>query len=459
MTVRPRRSRLTIKRRLVRNVAAVMLLVLFATSGFLFGRVNYGLNRQLSRDLRAYDEVVVQAVKSQTDVPAQTPGQWYQVLDQDGHLIAGSSRIGSSRIPLLRLLTPELERQARKGGAVHAERGSFFPGGRYAFRLRTTTWERPDGRAIIVTAISRRPRDEALRELLVQLALADFLVLIAASYVGYRTARGALDPVERYRATAAGAGESPGTRLPVDTDRDDELTRLGDTFNHLLARLERANERERRFLADAAHELRTPLALMSAEVELALHQPRDAEYLRNVVVAVAAETARMAGLANALLDLEELESGVQSSECSADIGAILTTSADRYRGVLERDGRTIVVDAADIVCTVSEPWIDAAISNLVSNAVRYGAGTITLSVWTDSDTVLIVVDDEGEGFPADLLTSAFDRFTRADTSRTTQGSGLGLPLVMAVARAHGGTARIEGGDGSTTRVVMEIPRR
>ncbi|MEO6472269.1 MAG: hypothetical protein ABIR57_10060, partial [Aeromicrobium sp.] len=208
------RSRLTIKRRLVRNVAIAMLLVLVATSGFVYWRVDYGLGRQLNRDLRAYTDLVTQAVESQSDVPTQTPGQWYQVLDQNGDLIGGPTK------PFRRLLTPNLERRALTEGVIHADRGSIARPGTSTLRIKTTTWDGPNGPAIIVTAISRRPRDEALRELLVQLAIADVLVLIAASYVGYRTARGALDPVERYRASAAGAGETPGVRLPVDVERD-----------------------------------------------------------------------------------------------------------------------------------------------------------------------------------------------------------------------------------------------
>lgn len=452
MTISRPHARLTIKGRLVRNVAAAMLVVLVATSGFVFWRVGYGLDRQLSRDLRAYNDVVTQAVTSQTDVPAQTPGQWYQVIDQDGDIIASSSKP-----PVPRLLSPALESKALQSRTTDAERGSLLRAGTYAFRLKTTRWIRPEGAATIVTAISRRPRDETLRELLGQLAVADLLVLIAASYVGYRTASGALDPVERYRVFAAGTGETTGARLPVGAERDDELTRLGHTFNDLLDRLERANEREHQFLADAAHELRTPLALMSAEVELALHKPRDAEYLRNVVVAVAGETERMANLANALLDLGELEGGVSSSRRPADIGAILVSGADRYRAPLEREGRGILVDAPNVVWPVSEPWIDAAVRNLVSNAARYGAGTVTLSAWADGDLLVIAVDDEGEGFPDDLVDRAFDRFTRADASRTTRGSGLGLALVLSVARAHGGTTRIATDQEPTTRVVMEIP--
>lgn len=380
------------------------------------------------------------------------------MLDRDGTIVAGSPRP-----PVARLLTPALELHARREGSLHVDRGSFVRPEGYALRIAATTSEAPLGQVVIVTAISRRARDEALRELLGQLAVANVLVLIAASYVGYRTARGALDPVERYRVTAAAAGETSGIRLPVDVDRDDEVTRLGHTFNNLLARLERANEREHRFIADAAHELRTPLALLSAEVELALHQPRSADYLHDVVVAVAAETERMAGLANALLDLEELENGIQASEAPTRIDALLRRTADRYRPVLERNARDITVEAADVSCMVSEPWIDAALSNLVSNAVRYGAGPIRLSAWVASDTLTIAVDDQGEGFPADLIPRAFDRFTRADASRTTRGSGLGLAVVMAVAQAHGGTARIEvpsdSRDGAAARVVLQLPCR
>ncbi|TXL62936.1 sensor histidine kinase [Aeromicrobium terrae] len=450
-----RRSRLTIKRRLVRNVAVAMLLVLVVTSGFVFWRVKYGLDRQVSRDLRAYDDVVTQDVKSSEEVPSLTPGQWYQVVDENGDVVAGSASA-----PVAHLLTPAMEREARQKGVTHAARGSIWHPDSYAFQLKATRWERPEGQAVIVAAISRRPRDETLRELLLQLALADLAVLIAASYVGYRTARGALDPVERYRAAAAGAGDRPGTRLPVDPERRDELSRLGVTLNDLIERLERANEREHQFLADAAHELRTPLALISGEVELALHQQRDAEYLREVVVAVAAETERMAGLANALLDLEELESGVQASVTSTDLGPVLRATADRYRAVLEREGRVVVVEASHVEADVSEPWIDAALGNLVSNAVRYGAGTVTLSVRAEDDAVLLAVDDEGDGFPDDLHARAFDRFTRADASRTTRGSGLGLPLVMAIAQAHGGTARIERlADPARTRVLLLLPRR
>ena len=449
--MRLRRPAQTIKFRLVRNVAIAMTLVLLATSGFVFWRVQHALDRQVDRDLKSYHDVVAQAVGTETEVPSQTPGQYYQVFSADGTVA-----FGSSKTPIPRLLSAASVERAGRGKTVHVDRGYFFPASSVAFRLEATAVDSPSGRVVVAAAISRQPRDEALRELLGQLLLADLLVLLAASYVGYRTARGALDPVERYRRAAKQAGERPGDRLPVADDRDDELTRLGHTFNGLLSRIEAETEREHRYIADASHELRTPLSLLKAEVELALHNPRDAEYLRGVLVAVSAEVDRLADLSNSLLDLEELESGVAASEADIDIAGLLAAIAARHRPVLEREGRTITSTADAGLFRLSEPWLVAALNNLISNAIRYGAGEVSLSAGATDGSLIFAVEDAGEGFPAEMRDQAFDRFVRADQARTTRGSGLGLALVKAVAEAHGGTAYIAL-SGSPTRVAIELP--
>lgn len=454
--MKPSHSRLTIKRRLVRNVALAMLVILVVTSGFVYWRVAHALDRQLDRDLKAYNDVVTQAIGNQTDIANQTPGQWYQVYDSAGQVV-----VGSTKVPFGRLLNERLLDAAQRSDQARFDRGSFVRPGTSALRVQTTHISTADGKVVVAAAISRRGRDEALRELLGQLALADVLALIGASYVGYRTARGALDPVERYRRAARAAGEAGGARLPVDNDRDDELTRLGHTLNDLLDRLASANDREHQYLADASHELRTPLALLKAEVELALHKPRDAQYMREVLVAVAGETDRMAALANALLDLEELETGVQSSTSAVQVSVVVRRSVARYTPAFERAGRTVQVKADPIEARLSEPWIDSAVRNLLSNALIYGAGRVTVTATENQGQLEIAVTDEGEGISADLRDRAFDRFTRADTSRTTRGSGLGLALVKSVAEAHGGTASIapspETSSATRSCVIIRIP--
>jgi signal transduction histidine kinase len=291
---------------------------------------------------------------------------------------------------------------------------------------------------------------------MLQLAIADVLVLLAASYVGYRTARGALNPVERYRRAAEVAGERPGARLPVATDRDDELTRLGHTLNDLLGRLEASTLREHQFLADASHELRSPLALLKAEIEFALNRPRSQEQTLSTLRSVQAQSDRLVDLANTLLDLEEIDSLPNVSRSEVDVSELIGAVAERCQAAFAQAGRRIRVDAPDVTVLASPRWLDAAVGNLVTNALRHGAGDVSVVARVDGDRVRVSVTDQGPGFPEDFVAKAFDRFSRAEESRTTTGSGLGLAVVAAVAGNHGGTVRIEVAEGQGARVVLDI---
>ena len=165
----------------------------------------------------------------------------------------------------------------------------------------------------------------------------------------------------------------------------------------------------------------------------------------------------MAALSNALLDLEELESGVQTSEEVIDVRTLLLSTVARHQLSFDRENRSIAVASPALSFRLSGPWIGAALDNLIANALRYGAGTVTVSASTDKDGIQLAVTDEGQGFAASFRDRAFDRFTRADESRTTSGSGLGLALVRAVSAAHGGTVHIDSERPGS--VVMTLPYR
>lgn len=392
------------------------------------------------------------AVRANAGLPQHTAGQWYQLFDSGGRATLASKGLTGRT-----LLPPGELGRALAGARVYHNHGSFLPPDRTAFRTLATSLDLPGGPVVLATAISRQPRDEALHELLMQLAIADALVLLAAAYVGHRTARGALDPVERYRAAAAAA--TPGARMPIPPGRDDELTRLGNTLNDLLDRIEESVAREHRFIADAAHELRTPLALLKAEVELALHKPRSAEYSRRSLESISSEVDRLVELANALLDLEEVTSQPATSTEQVPVAETLDAVADRHRRALAAEGRSVLVDAPDdMVATLNPRWVQSALDNLVSNATRHGAGTVTLRARGEPGLVVLSVSDQGDGFPDDFRDHAFDRFARADTSRKTPGTGLGLALVRAVCLAHGGQPRIDEAPGRTT-VTMSLHQR
>jgi signal transduction histidine kinase len=211
----------------------------------------------------------------------------------------------------------------------------------------------------------------------------------------------------------------------------------------MLERLEAAAERERRFLADASHELRTPLSLLRAELDVALHRPRPAAELTATLRSVDSEVQRLVDLTNALLDLEQLGGTEHLIRSPADLPELVASAVDLHRAAAAREHRTLSVDVAPATVDVDANWINPAIGNLIDNALRHSHGDIQVTATADDGCLRLTVTDQGPGFPADFLPKAFDRFARAEASRTSPGSGLGLAFVAAVATSHGGTAHAE----------------
>ncbi|MQY36134.1 putative sensor histidine kinase TcrY [Streptomyces sp. RB17] len=445
-------GRLPVVGRLVLAVAVTMSLVLAAAAGLVYWRVQTALDRQLHDDLAGYRHSLDQAVRAGTTLPPGPSGSLYQVLDPHGRVLAADGTVGHRP-----LLTPAELHTAVRGHAVRRDVGSLLPITPDTLRLQAERVRAGGATRVVVAAVRRGHRDEALRELLAQLALASGLTLIAASYVGYRTARAALRPVERYRTTAAALADGgPNLRLDVPADRDDEITRLGHTLNRMLDRLEASAVRERRFVADASHELRTPLSLLRAEVDVALHRPRSAEELNQTLRSVDAEVQRLIDLSNALLALEELGSTGHITRAPVRLAGLVDTAVAPHLRTAERAGRGVCADAADTTVDVDTRWLVPAIGNLVDNALRHGTGGVTVTASVHQGRLRLSVTDEGPGFPPGFLPRAFDRFARAEASRTGEGSGLGLAFVQAVAVAHGGAARAENAGGGAS-VILELP--
>jgi len=432
--------------RLVLAVAGTMAVVLVLAGAFVFWRVQFALNRQLNQDLDAYEELVEHALATGGTPPSDTPGQSYQVYDLDGRVVGGDATA--------RLVGPATVRAASAGAERREDVGALLPPAARAYRVVTARLESPGPPRVAAYAISRHKHDEALRELLLQLLIADVVTLAAASVVGYRTARAALNPVERYRVAAERAGDAANLRLVVD-GREDELSRLGHTLNGFLDRLRRSHERERQFLGDASHELRSPLALMRTELEWALMHADDPAVTAAGLESLRAQVERLIDLSDSLLELEEVRAGDEPSRAPVDLGLLVEhvvqrfapQAAARHRAIETRTAPGASVDG-------NRHWLELAIGNLVSNALRHGAGTVRVTaVPAGADRVRVAVRDEGPGFPPEFVDKAFDRFSRAETSRTTRGTGLGLALVQAVADAHGGRTTISGSE-----VTLDLPR-
>ena len=209
----------------------------------------------------------------------------------------------------------------------------------------------------------------------------------------------------------------------------------------MLAALETALDRERRFVNDASHELRTPLTLLSGELELALRRPRSTAELEETVKAAAADTADLIRLADALLTV-----GVQRDQADADevnLGRLVTDVIARYQVTAGHSRLALHAPAASPLLVRGDATrLEQVVTNLLDNAVRHGAPPITATADRTADVIRLTVHDHGPGMDPDFLPRAAERFSRADTARSTPGTGLGLSLVDAIVTAHHGELRI-----------------
>jgi signal transduction histidine kinase len=233
-------------------------------------------------------------------------------------------------------------------------------------------------------------------------------------------------------------------------DTRDEISRLGETLNAMLGRIEGGVLRERRFVADASHQLRTPLALLTTGLELALGRARSPDELRTALASAAESTARLSRLAEDLLLLARADDGrVPLKTEEADVADLVEQVASRFGAR---------VDAEPLVANVDPLRVEQALINLVDNAVRHGGGEVTLTAARRNGTLELHVLDEGAGFPDGFLARAFERFSRADPGRA-DGSGLGLAIVETIAQAHGGEAHAANRSGGGADVWLALPLR
>jgi two-component system, OmpR family, sensor kinase len=421
-------SRLPIRVRLTLAFAVAMAIVLAATGAFLYFRLASALDESVDETLEAR---LVDATAL-----AERGGTGRTTFDEGFTAISASSSV--------------------RPGPYEED---HIPG--VEGRVRIVTWvvETENGPRAVVVGASLGDRDEALRQLLAQLLIVAPIALVLSSLLGYWLARAALRPVEEMREEAAAiSGSERGRRLPSGEARD-EISRLSETLNAMLERLERALERERSFVADASHELRTPLALLKAELELALRKPRTPPELEEALRSAAAETERLVRLAEDLLVLAQADDGrLPLRRGDLQSGDLLASVREAFRPRSEKTGRTIEAEGASVVFEGDRIRLEQALGNLVDNALLHGAGAVRLSTLDRNGHVELHVLDEGEGFPPEFLPRAFERFGRADEARTSGGAGLGLALAAAIAEAHRGSAHAANREGGGADVWLSIPK-
>lgn len=434
--------RLPIRLRLTLAFALVMALVLGATGAFVYLRMQSELNNSVNQGLRTRASDLAALVRQSDEALAEAG---HSPLTERGENVAQvltpSARVldASPRFRKQPLLSPgELNRSLRHTVILDRQQVRGFDA---PVRLLAAPARAQDRNLAVVVGTPLDDRNEALESLLLLLLIGGPVALLLASLAGYGVAAAALRPVESMRREAAVVSVTePGRRLPVPAARD-EIGRLGETLNDMLARLEAAFARERTFVSDASHELRTPLAILRTELELALRQGRTIEELQAAIESAAEETDRLTQLAEDLLVLARSDQGgLPVSKEDVSVDELLDRARDRYARRAQQNGRALRVepDGGGRV-RADRLRVDQALVNLLENALRHGAGDVVLFAKHADGAVELHVRDEGAGFSDELLPTAFERFTRGDPGRARGGAGLGLPIVAAIAAAHGGT--------------------
>jgi two-component system OmpR family sensor kinase len=449
-----------IRLRVATAFALAMALVLLGTGLFVYGRLGADLARALDRDLRlraadlsALAEEGGVSLASIPPVRSVEAGESFeQLLGLDGAVVDGSRPLGTHP-----LLAPR-EFDAAKHGELFLDRPGV-PGLDEPARLLAVPITRGGRLFVLVAGATRENRAEALRSLRAQLLLAGPMALLLATGTGYMLAGTALRAVEQMRRRAAAiTGERAGERLPV-SPTGDELERLARTLNEMLGRLELARERERSFVADAGHELRTPLATLRAELDFALHHAENEAEIRQAVQEAGEETDRLAQLAGDLLLIAGSDRGTLHLRLELQPAhELLTSVRNRFAWRAAQAGRPIVVDCAEgLLLEGDRLRLEQALGNLVDNALRHGDGAVTLHARMEDGRVELHVRDDGPGFPVDFLARAFERFSRPTDGRSGGGAGLGLAIVAAIAEAHGGCARARNGGERGAEVGIDLP--
>jgi signal transduction histidine kinase len=415
-------------------------LVLLGTSGLIVGLTIAGVAMATAMTYsfrgsldRSADSTVTEiaTLLQEGGLPETLPApsnQVVQILDPQRRSVLAGDQGADLLVPLLR--GSEVDR------ALRGERIEV-PGDRAVQpdTLRVTAHQVPDGKIILVgVPLGDYHRSLALLNNALWVtypALVLVLVVIAWRVVGV-----ALSPVDRLRSGAERiTGAATDERLPVPPSSD-EIQRLAITLNHMLDRLAVSRARQRTFIADAAHELRSPLASIRIQIEVAQKLGDWAAVSDDVI----ADLDRLTRLVDDLLLLARADASDPRRTAlePVELHTLLTSVARRYD--------TVTVDPGESLWTEGDP--DAllrVVLNLVDNAVRHAHENVVLAVAPEGHSeVLLTVTDDGEGIPAPLRERVFDRFARLDDGRARDagGSGLGLAIVRELVRRHGGTARL-----------------
>jgi two-component system OmpR family sensor kinase len=464
----------TFRGRLALAMTALSAGVLAAASVAIYASVRHTLRTNLDDALLAIVRAEVASsvdapggqvhVHEEGPLPIALPGssgyeKAAEILDADRRVVARTQNLGDGRG--LRLDsdlfahaldgTPAFGDSERMGATYRA---IYYP-------LRDVA-----GRPLVaVVGIPTRPLAHALAAVMGALTFALAVGSIAAAFGARRLAARLIRPLDAIADAADAVGEqSLHARIPqVASDR--ELGRLTAILNAMLARLEGAFAAQRRFVADASHELRSPLSNLRGTIEVALRRPRSPDEYRQTLTACLAEIARLARLVQGLLTLSRADAGVMTlARISCDLTAIARDSVVAHTSRAELLGVCLRLDAPASLPLDGDPdRLREVVDNLLDNGLRHAprGSEIVVRAVADDGRLRVSVTDAGPGLSPETRSHVFERFYRADggRDRASGGLGLGLSIAKAIAEAHGGQLTVDSVPGTATTFALILPAR
>ncbi len=441
----------SLRRRLMLALGTITLLVFSVLGGALYLKLSSELERAYRSDLRAKSEVLLRFIERATrpedialmhgQIGAVDSGVRVWLLSDSGDVLLG--------------MGPLPEETGRGRDYLHLRE----PDGTPLEGLRTPVVSPGDPKIrSVLVGIDIRPRRDLLRTYLwIILIACGSGVLLSAALTDWAMRHG-LEPLRRLSREATRLSPSSLSRRLRTDEVDQEVEDLVRSLNGALDRVEAAYRQMESFNADVAHELRTPVASLISAAQVTLTGERSPEALRDTLEDQLEHLERMKGMINDMLFLARADLGEAAQDARpVDLIDQVHTTVEFYEAVLADAGVSVIVDGS-VQCRCNPGLIRRALSNLLSNAIRHTAqgGTIRIQARSEGDAAVIEVFNPGEPLSERVRTRMFDRFFRADEARCPGGHGLGLAIVRAVARMHGGEVAAPA-DPTGTRVVLKVP--
>ena len=321
---------------------------------------------------------------------------------------------------------------------------------------------------VVQVAESYEHVQEVQNQLILVLIVGIPLTLLASSAGGWFLAASALDPIDRITRTAQQISASDlHQRINLDLPKD-EVGRLADTFDQMLARLEDAFDQQKRFVADASHEMKTPLTVLKGDVEVALNRPRSPEYYRDTLQNVNSSTDRLIALVQELLLLARTDSPGNLLKLETfNLSQLIENEISRLIPKANDKNIELKTDIPDVlIIEADRAKLQRLFMNLIDNAIKYSnpGDSVQVKINSNADEVRVAVSDTGPGIAPEHLPHLFERFYRVDSARsrletngTSSGSGLGLSIVEWLAAAHDGHVQVESKQGRGTTFFVWLP--